>query len=332
MRRRFLPGTALALCILGAPPVLAGGASFYTHQVEGDRFIDRHEEGWFWYKQDPEPEPEPEEEAPPPPAETPPPEAAPPPAAPVPDAKPEPPMFSAAWLREKLPQQLEKAIDSPTRENVELYYLMQRVAMDKSNAFSDMAERVVTGDKVLDENNRRPIASFAANQVNKQSGDNADRQLADLAATSGLWFFYRSDCPYCHLQVQVLKALERLTNLKVMAIAVDGLPLPENAYPNYVRDTGQAAMLGVDMVPALYLVHPPDGVQPLAQGVVAYDDLRKRILVAATRAGWISEESFATTRPLATTATITSVEPPDDASIANDPQRLIGYLREKIRR
>ena len=64
----------------------------------------------------------------------------------------------------------DKAIDNPSPENVAAYYYLQRVMMDKAQRFTDMARRVVMSDPLLDENPRRPIATFAANEANYQAG------------------------------------------------------------------------------------------------------------------------------------------------------------------
>ena len=64
----------------------------------------------------------------------------------------------------------DKAIDNPSPENVAAYYYLQRVMMDKAQRFTDMARRVVMSDPLLDENQRRPIATFAANEANYQAG------------------------------------------------------------------------------------------------------------------------------------------------------------------
>ena len=75
------------------------------------------------------------------------------------DASEEP--FSAKWLQQNMPKLLERAIDSPNKENVEAYLYAQRVAMDKSQVYAESARRVVASDPFLDENNRVPLSTYA---------------------------------------------------------------------------------------------------------------------------------------------------------------------------
>jgi conjugal transfer pilus assembly protein TraF len=314
----LLPSTAM--------PAGAVDTKSALQPSQSSRFFDRHEEGWFWYA---EPEPPPAEEEP---APLPPPTEPAPAVTPAPEKPSGPAPLSTAWLREHLPKVLDRALDEPTNENVSLYFHLQRVAVDKANAFSDRMERVVLGDPVLDENARRPTATFAANKMNEVAGNQSDAMLAEIAKSVGIWFFYRSDCPYCHQQVAVLKALERLYGFRVLAISMDGLPLPGGAYPQFQVNQGQAAQLGVQTVPALFLIRPPQDIQPISQGAVALDDLQRRLLITTVRAGWISEEAFARTRAAESKGSLGNIPPPTDPAVVEDPARLIEYLHSKVRR
>lgn len=128
------------------------------NQARPNSFLNRKAEGWFWYI-DPKTveEPEPEEVIPPPVQTVPTPTPA--PVSVAPDKKfPEP--FSAKWVRETLEDYKDKAWTNPTEENVKAYFLLQRFAVDRSNKFADVAQRVTVGNKLLDENFRRPLATF----------------------------------------------------------------------------------------------------------------------------------------------------------------------------
>lgn len=307
------------LCLAGASLCAALSAA------DAADFYDRDAEGWFWYD-DPLPAPS----APKPPAAEQDAQAPPVPAAdrveapsPAP-AVAGPPPLSAAWMRQNLERYRDAAIDDPTPENVELYLLLQKAAMDKAETFAKVSERVVVGHAALDEVGRRPITNLGANIANRVAGYNRDTVLARIARVAAIWFFYRSECPYCEAQAPLLQLLEQHYGFTVLAIAVDGLPMPSGLYPEFVADAGQAEFLSVTTTPSLFLVHPQTGdVSALARGMLSLAELRERIVIAATRAGWISEEESETTLAVAGAPPLTGVSP--DAP--EDPEALLAYLK-----
>lgn len=288
-------------------------------------------EGWFWYQDPPvaeEKEPEtPEQQKP---------EEAPVVVMKAPPAEKQPadqvkvdgpPALSAAWFRENLQVYIDKAIDDPSPENVEAYFLLQRVMMDKAQAFTDMSQRVVLGDPILDEINRRSMDPSSSRLQETLSGKRREEALSKVLQKAGLAFFYRSDCELCANQGQILKFLIERTGIEVMAISIDGKPLPNGAFAdNLIVDQGQAAALGVDEGPALFMLAPPDSWVPLAYGAVTQEDVITRLLVIATEEGILSEEDFNRTKPINVTASLASALP-EDGSLPEDPAELIQYLR-----
>ncbi len=252
-------------------------------------FLDK-ERGWFWRESQPErkkaelvtpkpslPNPLPTQESPKP-------------------SPPEQSPLSAAWFRKNLEHYRDQAIDDPSPENVAAYYYLQRVMMDKAHRFTDVARQVVMSDPMLDENQRRPIATFAANETNRLAGIASEQVLASLARQAGILFFFRSDCPYCHIQAPLLAVLEKRFGFKVYAVSLDGKPMPGNLYLDFHTDRGQANFLGVASTPAMFLMKPPDELLSLSQGALSLDDLTGRILVAAHESGWIDDAVFDATR------------------------------------
>jgi conjugal transfer pilus assembly protein TraF len=283
-------------------------------------FYERGAEGWFWY-QDPVPavEAEPESEAPasPPPA----------PAATEPAPAAEPAPLSAAWFRAHLDRYRDAAIDDPTPAKVAAWLYLQRIALDKASRFSEATQRVALKDPWLDETVRRPLASFAAAEMSRRANTAREEVLRNLAGQAGLWFFFRSDCPYCHLQATVIEQLERQYGFTVYPISLDGAPLPDGRYPRVVRDTGQATALGVVTVPALFLARPPGEVLPLGQGVLALDQLLSRMLTVAAEAGWITPDEHTRTRPVRTDWLLQTNGAGLTDDVLHDPARLIETLR-----
>ena len=306
---------ASALAIIVAFVVgnaLASDASFYK----------RGAEGWFWYR-DPRLV---EEPTPPPEAPLPTPTS---PALPESQASPAPSgpsPLSAAWFRDNLSSYRDTAIDNPTPENVAIYFYLQKIAMDKSSTFAKVSERVVQTDPYLDEITQRPTATFGANLANRQSGESRDVVLTQIAGFAAVWFFFRSDCPYCEAQAPILKMLSEGFGFKILPVSIDGKPLPAGHFPDYRPDAGHAAELNVVSTPALFLVKS-DGPEfaPIAQGLLSLTQLEDRITLAAVTQGWISEEALNRTKPLVTAAVTDSAAP--DTALPDSPADLLALLR-----
>lgn len=303
----------LALLAVG-PAGAAGLGAFYL----------RGAEGWFWYALPPaeaevvvtpvEPAPAPE---PPPPA--------------VSDLPSGPVPLSTAWLREHLPRFRDAAIDEPTPTRVALYLYLQRAALDRASRFAEVAQRVALLDPQLDETTRRPTATFAANAVNRQAGAAREAVLEQLAADTGLLFFFRADCPYCELQAPLLQTLARRYGFTVYPVSLDGAGLPGGLFPSYRVDRGQARVLGVVATPALFLARPPDGVVPLAQGVLSLEQLKERLVLAADEAGWLAEEDVGATRAWRGDLRLALDAARAPAALPEAPEALLAYLRALAR-
>ncbi len=302
-------------CLLLACPS-AWGADM-TSASEPLFFLDK-ERGWFWRESQserkkaesviPKPNPSPTQASPKPP----PPEQSP---------------LSAAWFRKNLEKYRDRAIDDPSSENVAAYYYLQRVMMDKAHRFTDVARQVVMSDPFLDENQRRPIATFAANETNRLAGVATEQALASLARQAGILFFFRSDCPYCHIQAPLLAVLEKRFGFKVYAVSLDGKPMPGELYPDFHTDRGQANLLGVTSTPAMFLMKPPDELLPLSQGALSLDDLTGRILLAAHESGWIDDAVFDATRGQRLSPSLIPSPAAVPAEALGDPVELIQALQ-----
>ena len=252
-------------------------------QGRGPTYYDRNAEGWYWYH-DPiqEEEKQPERKV----GEKPTSQSA-------PTSEP----FSAAWVREMLPKYKDLAWTNPTPENVEAYYLLQRFAIDRSQKFAQVAQSVVIGNPYLDEVNRRPLASYAIPSVDKQAGIETGNLMKKISEKAGLFFFFKSGCSYCETMAPILKYLES-DGFDILAISVDGGQLESTQFSNTKVDAGHAQKLGVTATPALFLVSEKGEFTALGQGMMAYSDLQKRIMIVAAREGWITEEDINKTRPI----------------------------------
>jgi conjugal transfer pilus assembly protein TraF len=289
-------------------------------------FYARGAEGWFWYEEEPPATEAPDQAPEPPPAVTAPPPAAAEPDSPAFAAPVGPTPLSAAWLRANLERYRDLAIDDPSPRNVALYLYLQRLAMDKAERFAEASRRVVWSDPLLDETTRRPLATFAANLVNREAAANREAALTETAKVAGLWFLFRSNCPYCEAQAPLLEVLTARYGFDVQAVSLDGKPLPGGFYPDFRPDRGQAKALGVVSTPALFLARPPDGLVPLSQGALSLAELEQRIVHAAAEAGWIAPHWRERTRARVVDLRMTPTGL-DDPALTEDPDRLLAHLR-----
>lgn len=231
--------------------------------------------------------------------------------------------LSAAWLRENLPKFLDRATDNPSIENVQLYMHLQKVAMDKAEAFSQTQRVAVALDETIDESVRSPISGFG--KAAKEEAKSAARQavLKALSRRAGIWYFYRSDCQYCLRQSPLLHVLEERIGVAILPISMDGLPMPDGSYPNYVVDDGHSAQLNVTVTPTMFLSDGKD-IFPLATGLRALPEIEERMLTVAHKAGWIDADTYAEATGSNLAPTVDLSKPPS----SSDPGALLAYLRE----
>jgi conjugal transfer pilus assembly protein TraF len=171
------------------------------------------------------------------------------------------------------------AILEPTPENVKSYIEAQEVVMNRASTFSDVWRRVIWQNPDVNYELKRPANNAAIKTFDDM------HQAAEVQTTNsfgkdwGLFFFFRSDCPYCHRMAPMLKMFSSTYNLAILPISEDGGGLPE--FPNpQVDKAGVAKQLGLDVVPALVLGNVKDHrMIPIASGMVSAQDILQRIYV-----------------------------------------------------
>ncbi|MBW8830355.1 MAG: conjugal transfer protein TraF [Burkholderiales bacterium] len=261
----------LAACGLSSPLTsaqnteqVAATAAPTTHPL----FWDDYRRGWHFYE-DPEPEIAP-------PAAPAPQKASPAPTAKAPDTRP-PELIEFEQLQKRLEEYKNIAIIRPTEANVRRYMQLEARVVRQASYFADVAQRVAWSTPDLDMTlEGRPVNAQAIEVYDREQTRTRQKSVAHLAKTHVLFFFFRSDCPYCHAFAPTLEAFQARHGIQVVPISVDGAGLPN--FPQFRRDNGIAKTLQVTQVPAVFLAEPFTGkITPLGYGVLSESQLLERI-------------------------------------------------------
>lgn len=224
--------------------------------------------GWHFYE---DPEPEPVDQPAPPRITSAPPEPA---------ARP-PELVEFERLQKSLEETRNIAIMRPTESNVRRYMELEAKVVARASTFADVAQRIAWVTPELDPTLQgRPVNAKALEVFDQLQMSQRSESISALGRDHVLFFFFRSDCPYCHAFAPTLEAFQARHSIRVVAISVDGGAMP--GFPNARRDNGIASTLKVTQVPAVYLAQPFTGtITPIGFGVLSEAQLVERIAMVA---------------------------------------------------
>lgn len=188
-------------------------------------------------------------------------------------------------LKEDAERKRALAIVKPTPENLKSYIVAQEALMDRASVFSDVWRRVIWANPNLNYQLRNPSNNSAIQVSESQRTKKEAETLSSLTREWGIFFFFRSDCPYCHRMAPTLKFLSEQYGIAVFPISLDGGGLPE--FPNPSRDNGMAASIGASVVPLVVLGNIKDRrLLPIGSGVLSAQEIVERIyILTQTRPG-----------------------------------------------
>lgn len=252
-------------------PTLALLVTLPCSAASGVNYLKERERGWFWY----EPIEIPEEKKPEP-VKKPEPQAA---VAPDPYADPAAAMKA---YQKRIEDTRNLAILDPTPANVKNYMRVQKEAMNRSGMFADTWRRVLWETPDLDESIKSPMGRAGMDVHKRLVRLDRDTAVSQLAQTDGIFFFFKSDCPYCHAQAPILSRFAAKYGVSVIPVSLDGIGIPD--FPNPTKDIGWADKLGVTVTPAMFMVNPKSGeVVPMAYGVITEEEMKDRIYTIAMK-------------------------------------------------
>ena len=243
-------------------PVDSSGSRQMASVVKSP-FWDDYRRGWHFYE-------DPEFELPSPPKT--------PPNAEKPVRDPRAPELAEfERLQKRLEDYRNIAIIKPTEANVRRSMELEARVVRQASYFSDVAQRVAWSTPDLDMTLQgRPVNARAIEVFDREQTQSRNQSLASLARSHVIFFFFRSDCPYCHAFAPTLEAFQARHGIQIVPISVDGGGLPN--FPQFRRDNGISRTLQVTQVPAVFLAEPFSGtITPIGFGVLSESQLVERI-------------------------------------------------------
>lgn len=259
-------------CLLTIWCMPAFAASEFVLECEGEEVS-----GWSFYCEPPAPEPEEIEE------EKPAPMLAPPPA-PMQEEEKYPSTAKMMEFRAMVEDIKHKAVLDPTPENVLAYMEVNKLMADKAGEFTDVWQRVLFETPRLDANVDFPLAQAGIGVYQDQMRVIQEETFKKVAQTAGILFVFEDDakCGMCKKQGEVLKGIEKMHGISILAVSRDGGQ--NEHYPEAMIDNGRLEELGMSSdefpVPTMALVDPKTGqLEMIGSGILTADLLLERVYV-----------------------------------------------------
>ncbi len=228
----------------------------WTSLSYAEDFFRKHTQGWHWYEVLPFPEEEEIQDLS------------------IPAKTPSEIIQS---YREQLEKKLHTAWVNPTPQNLQAYQEMQKDMIDRSQLFSLNWMRTVFTNPQLDHTLLSPVNHQGRHLQIDQEKQQIQKTIQALSQTHGLFFFFASDCPYCHQFAPIVKRFSELYGWDVIAISLDGGTLPD--FPKAEKDNSLFQTWGLKSLPCLFAVQPETRQAfPLATGLISLDEIQTRIM------------------------------------------------------
>lgn len=309
----------IALCMLTI-------SSTHLHAAAPKGFFNDNQRGWFWWEVEPE-EPSEPEVIPQPIPEKP---------TTNPEKEPEEVKIGVQWLKENLPILRDKAVEAPTESNLKNYAYAQRLMMDYGSRFSTKMMEYMKSDLTLNEDNRRPTTAVRLSSFSLERDAVTESSMDKIKDKAHIWFFYRSDCPYCKKQIPILRMLKKQHGIDVLAVSMDGKVTEDLADFEVVFDRGlkMSRELNVNATPTLFLVgNNAEFRYPLTNGLESFDRLVDRLMLAGKETRLLSENEYQNTRNVREINTLKAQEKAlkvDKTKLETDPQYLSEILKQRL--
>lgn len=196
--------------------------------------------------------------------------------------KPKTPTELIKAYREELEARLHKAWIYPTPQNIQAYQEMQKDLMNRSKIFATVWIQSVFQNPELDHTLISPVNQQARHLQIDLEKERTHKTIQNLSESYGLFFFFSSDCPYCHQFAPIVKRFADTYGWKVIAISVDADASERGTvaeFPNPEANNGLFEMWGLKALPALIAINPHrKEAIPIAYGLTSLDEMENRVM------------------------------------------------------
>lgn len=179
--------------------------------------------------------------------------------------------------QKELEKKLHKAWVYPSYKNIQAYQEMQKDLTQRSQNFSETWMKVVYQNPELDHTLVSPVNQKSRHIYLDQEKQMIIETIKSLKEDYGLFFFFSSQCEYCHQFAPIVQQFAKNYGWEVIAISADGRDVP--GFTEILPDNGLLQKWGVKFLPSLFAVNPTTGhVLPIAYGLTALDQMELRII------------------------------------------------------
>ena len=181
-------------------------------------------------------------------------------------------------MREELDNRKAKAILYPTEENVADYMKYQQKVLNQAGVFADQWRRVIWQNPGLDYTLKRPTSKIGKEAWIDERNKEVKTAIQNINERYGIFFLFRSDCPYCHKYSPVLLSFRDKYKVTIIPVSMDGGVLP--GWGNILFNKGNIERMGIQAkaVPATILFDKKNkDVIPIGFGVLSHSQLEERI-------------------------------------------------------
>ena len=178
---------------------------------------------------------------------------------------------------QELEAKLHLALLEPSHQNIQAYQEMQKDLMERSGRFSQTWMQVVYQNPHLDHTLVSPVNQNARHIYLDQEQIKMCNIIKKLKDQYGLFFFFKSDCDYCHKFAPIVQQFADKYDWQLIAISLDGGSIP--GFKELLVDNGISNKLEVKVVPAVFAVDPKaEKLLPIAYGLTSLDEMENRIM------------------------------------------------------
>lgn len=183
-------------------------------------------------------------------------------------------------MKAEIKSAMDTAIMQPTLKNIEQYMILQEQMVQRASQFSSLWQRVLLNNPHLDSRLQYPTNGIGRKIYYEQEASKKHNAIRYFFRDHGLFFFYRSDCAYCHHFAPILARFTHENGITLIPISLDGRIIP--IFPQSRIDNGQSKAFNVKYWPALFAINPrTNRAIPIAYGLLSESELEQRILDVA---------------------------------------------------